>query len=62
MRLSSYNKNRRRGATIVEFAIVCILCIMAFFGIVEYGRLMYVKQLLDNAAREGAALRGRPYP
>jgi Flp pilus assembly protein TadG len=54
MRLSSINKNRRRAATIVEFAIVCVLCLMVFFGIIEYGRLMWVKQLLDNAAREGA--------
>lgn len=54
MKLSSINRSRRRGATIVEFSIVCILCLMLLFGVIEYGRLMWVKQVMDNAAREGA--------
>jgi len=45
---------RRRGVTIVEFAIVCILCLMLLFGVIEYGRAMWLNQLMDNAAREGA--------
>ena len=55
MRVTSTRRpNRRRGVTIVEFAVVCTLCLMIFFGIFEFGRIVYVKQLMDNAAREGA--------
>ena len=45
---------RRRGAAVVETAIVLILCMLLVFGIYEYGRLVMLKHLLDNAVREGA--------
>jgi Flp pilus assembly protein TadG len=46
-------RNRRRGATAVETALVLLPLLMFLFGIFEYGRLMMDWNLLDNAAREG---------
>jgi len=41
------------GATIVEFAIVLPLVLLLIFGIIEFGLLIYNKQILTNACREG---------
>ena len=46
----------RRGAAVVEFAFVAPLFVMLVFGMVEFGRLVMVQQLLTNASREGARL------
>ena len=45
---------RRRGAALVEAAVVLPLFLMVILGIVEFGRAMMVGQLVTNAAREGA--------
>ena len=45
---------RRRGATIVETALVIGLLFLVLFGIYEYGRLLMVQNLAEHAAREGA--------
>lgn len=44
----------RRGAAVVEFAIVAPVFILLVFGIIEFGRAIMVKQVLVNASREGA--------
>ena len=44
----------RRGAAIVESALVLPLVIMFLFGILEYGRYVMTLQIVTNAAREGA--------
>ena len=44
----------QQGATSVEFAIVCLLLITLVFGIIEFGLLLYNKQIITNASREGA--------
>jgi len=38
----------------VEFAIVAPLLFMLVFGIIEFGRMLMVQQVLTNAAREGS--------
>jgi Flp pilus assembly protein TadG len=40
----------------VEAALVLPICFAILLGLVEFGRLVMVRQLLDNAAREGARL------
>lgn len=45
---------QRRGAAVVEFALVVPLFFMLVFGIVEFGQALMVSQLLNSAAREGA--------
>jgi Flp pilus assembly protein TadG len=45
---------RRDGRTAVEAAIVINVVVILLLGVFEYGRLIMMKQLADNAAREGA--------
>jgi Flp pilus assembly protein TadG len=47
-------KQLRRGATTVEMALVLPICLMFMFGLFDFCRLLMVRQVVDNAAREGA--------
>ena len=47
-------KIARRGVAAVEFAIVAPLFLLILFGIIEFGRMMMVQQVLTNASRVGA--------
>jgi Flp pilus assembly protein TadG len=40
----------------VEFAIVAPLFVLFVFGMIEYGRMVMVQQVLTNATREGARI------
>jgi len=44
----------RRGAAAVEFAIVLPVFVLLTFGMIEYGRMVMVQQVITNASREGA--------
>ena len=44
----------RRGATLVEFAVVAPVMLLLVLALFEFGRLMMVEQIITNAAREGA--------
>ena len=44
----------KKGATAVEFAIVLSLLITLIFGIIEFGLFIFNRQIITNAAREGA--------
>ena len=44
----------QNGATVVEFAIILPLLIVFLFGIIEFSLLLYNKQVITNASREGA--------
>src|SRR5688500_15994169 len=46
----------RRGVAAVEFALVAIPFVLFVFGTLEFGRVIMMKHLLTNAAREGARL------
>ncbi|VTR97413.1 TadE family protein [Tuwongella immobilis] len=46
--------NPRRGVAAVEFAVCFPVLMLMMIGIWEIGRLVHVKQLISNAAREGA--------
>src|SRR5437764_9161393 len=45
---------RRAGATTVEFAFVAVLLFLMLFGILEYGRFLFVYHMTTNAARDAA--------
>lgn len=49
-------KRRRseRGFAAVEFGLILPVLVLFCFGTVEFGLLMYNKQVLTNASREGA--------
>jgi len=44
----------QKGATTVEFAIVCPLLILLLFAMVEFGLYLFNRQVIANACREGA--------
>ena len=46
----------RRGAAAVEFAVVAPVFFLMIFGMIEFGRMIMVQQVLTNASREGARL------
>jgi Flp pilus assembly protein TadG len=48
------SRNKRRGATVVEFAIVGMILITVILGFFEFGRAFWVQEQLTNAARQGA--------
>lgn len=50
-RIRRYN---RRGAVVVEFALVLPVLMVLVFGIIEFGHIFFVRQGLINAARVGA--------
>ncbi|MCA9119565.1 MAG: pilus assembly protein [Planctomycetaceae bacterium] len=49
-------RSSRRGTTLVEFAMVLPVFFTFVFGIVEYGRLQLVSNMLKTACRTGARL------
>ena len=44
---------RRRGAAVVEMAVVTPILLLFIFGMIEFGRFIMVGQLAVNATREG---------
>ena len=47
------NKISQKGQTLVEMAIILPLLLFLILGIFEFGRAMYLKNTLNNAARAG---------
>jgi hypothetical protein len=47
-------RRNRRAAAAVEFALVAPVFFLLVFGMIEYGRMLMVQQVLTNASREGA--------
>lgn len=46
-------RTNEKGVAAVEFAIVLPVLIVLIFGIVEFGLLLYNRQVITNASREG---------
>ena len=44
----------QKGASLVEFALVLPLLMLILLGMIEFGLLLYNKQVITNASREGA--------
>jgi len=45
---------QEHGAVILETAIMLLILLMFAFGIIDFGRVMYVSNALTNATRDGA--------
>ncbi|MBJ6725733.1 TadE/TadG family type IV pilus assembly protein [Geomesophilobacter sediminis] len=45
-----------KGSALVEMAISITLLLLILFGTIEFGRVMYMRNTLNLAAREGARL------
>ena len=55
--MTKLRKNaNRKGAVIVETALVLPVFVLVSFGIIEFGRAMMVSQVITSSAREGARL------
>jgi Flp pilus assembly protein TadG len=53
-RLPGMEKAKRRGQSLVEFVLILPVLLILLFGIIEFGLLLYNKQVITNASREGA--------
>lgn len=47
-------RRHRRGAALVEFALVAPVFLLLIVGSIEFGRAIMVQEALTNASREGA--------
>ena len=45
-----------RGITTVEFAIIGLMMFIVLFGVIEFGRALFVMNVLTEATRRGARL------
>lgn len=53
---SRKNSFGSKGQALVEFAIILLPLVLLVFGMIEFGRYLYLKNSVTNAAREGARL------
>jgi Flp pilus assembly protein TadG len=56
MRRRLHRRCSRRGAVAVEAALVLGICLITLLGLLDFGRVIMTRLLLDNAVREGARL------
>jgi Flp pilus assembly protein TadG len=54
MTLNRIRRDQRCGTALVETAAIISVFLLLLFGVLEYCRFLYVRQLIANAAREGA--------
>ena len=47
---------KQTGTAIVEFAIIASVMLMILFGVIEFGRVMFVGNALAESTRRGARL------
>jgi TadE-like protein len=50
----SSSSNRQQGAAVVEFAFICLLFFTILFAILEFGRMMYVYNTMQEVTRRAA--------
>jgi Flp pilus assembly protein TadG len=50
---------RSRGQALLEFAAVLMLMLILAFGMIDFGRAIYQKQVMTNLTREGSNLASR---
>ncbi len=55
-RLYRLCRRNRGGAAAVEFAVVAPLFFLMVLGMIEFGRMIMVQQVITNASREGARM------
>jgi Flp pilus assembly protein TadG len=55
-------RGTQSGQALVEFAIVALMMIVLAFGLIDFGRAIYQKQVMTNLTREGSNLAARNTP
>jgi len=61
MMRSNYTPTERRGVVAVEAAVILPVLLIMMLGIWEVGRIIQIKQIMVNSAREGARLAAGGY-
>jgi Flp pilus assembly protein TadG len=54
--MTSLSPSHERGSVLVEFALVVPILLVIFAGIVDFGLMMQRREVVTNAAREGARI------
>ena len=54
MKKKMLNIKGQRGTAAIEFAILLPVLVLLLFGTIEFGLLLFNKQVITNASREGA--------
>ena len=49
-------RRNRGGAAAVEFALIAPIFFLMIFGMIEFGRMVMVQQVITNSSREGARI------
>ena len=57
MRLETKTAKRQRGTALIEFTLILPLLLILTVAVVDFGRAFFVKNVLEQAAREGVRLR-----
>ncbi|MCG3150239.1 MAG: hypothetical protein PCFJNLEI_03720 [Verrucomicrobiae bacterium] len=52
-------RNRQAGQALVEFTFIAFMMVALLFGLIDFGRAVYERQILTNLTREGANLASR---
>ena len=47
-------RKRRPAGVVVEMAVISVVCLTFMFAIFEYGRVVMMQQIMENASRAGA--------
>jgi len=55
-KLCRFCRKNRRGVAAVEFAVVAPLFFLLILGMIEFGRMIMVQQVITNGSREGARI------
>jgi len=55
--LKNPRRGHERGTALVEFTLILPLLLVLTIAVVDFGRAFYVKNVLEQAAREGVRLR-----
>ena len=61
LRIRDRHRERQRGQSLLEFALVVPILLLIFAGAADLGRIFYTYVAIENAAKEGA-LYGARYP
>jgi len=60
--LAAWRANPQRSQSIVEFSLIAPILIVLIFGVVDFGRLIYVYATINQAVNEGARTAVRDSP
>ena len=53
------SKQRRSAQSLIELTLVVVVLLVLMFGLIDFGRAIYMQQVITNLTREGANLASR---